>query len=207
MTEPVLVTGVGRSGTSAVARVLHEQLGVCMGHDLPKPKRANPEGSYEDKEIRNLHIQVTNGRIDRGTFEERAIQWLEQHALDHQTTYYRNWYEDGRPLLVSRAEPWGFKDPRACHVLDFYLELPIDWKLIVCERAFEDVLASWGRVCAGTTKGHRQEIRARGEALEGAIDAHGVEPVRLDMTERRPDAWIREKLAPEVEPRGEEPVG
>ena len=44
----VLVMGPPRSGTSVTARILHEKLGVCMGHNLVQGNPGNPKGFYED---------------------------------------------------------------------------------------------------------------------------------------------------------------
>ena len=44
----ILVMGPPRSGTSVTARILHEKLGVCMGHNLVPGNAGNPKGFYED---------------------------------------------------------------------------------------------------------------------------------------------------------------
>ncbi len=44
----VLVVGPPRSGTSVTARILHEKLGVCMGHNLVPGNAGNPKGFYEE---------------------------------------------------------------------------------------------------------------------------------------------------------------
>ena len=43
----IIVTGVGRCGTSTVARILHER-GICMGHIFQQPDSGNPLGYFED---------------------------------------------------------------------------------------------------------------------------------------------------------------
>ena len=56
MTGPsVIVVGTGRSGTSSVARILHEKLEVCMGHHL---KMQAPGGAYEDYLAHGLNRMV-----------------------------------------------------------------------------------------------------------------------------------------------------
>lgn len=59
----ILVMGVGRSGTSTVARILHTRLGVCMGHhkDLEKPAEGLPNGSYEDLEMLKVTRNLVGG--------------------------------------------------------------------------------------------------------------------------------------------------
>ena len=53
----VIVTGAGRSGTSAVARVLHES-GVPMGRELAAPSSINPRGFYEDRDVLALNERI-----------------------------------------------------------------------------------------------------------------------------------------------------
>lgn len=47
----VLVVGPPRSGTSLTARLLHERVGICMGHNLVPGNMGNPKGFYEDFEM------------------------------------------------------------------------------------------------------------------------------------------------------------
>ena len=53
----IIVTGAGRSGTSAVARVLHES-GVRMGNDFDAPSAVNPEGFYEETPVWTLNQRL-----------------------------------------------------------------------------------------------------------------------------------------------------
>jgi len=57
----VIVVGTGRSGTSTVARILHEHFHICMGHYLKPPDHANPLGFYEDFLVHGLLQQVVEG--------------------------------------------------------------------------------------------------------------------------------------------------
>ena len=50
----ILVVGPPRSGTSTTARILHEKLGVCMGHHLVSGNPGNPDGFYEDQKYVEL---------------------------------------------------------------------------------------------------------------------------------------------------------
>ena len=47
-TPNVIIVGSGRSGTSTVAGICHEDLGICMGHFLKSPDFMNTKGYYED---------------------------------------------------------------------------------------------------------------------------------------------------------------
>ena len=51
MNPHVLVMGVGRSGTSTVARILNNCFGVCMGHDFSKTTPAQPNGTFDSRSV------------------------------------------------------------------------------------------------------------------------------------------------------------
>lgn len=156
----VLVLGTGRSGTSVVARILHERLGVPMGDRLPEPSRANPRGAYEDLDFRELHVAHLNGQLSRTAFEARAAE-----------------------LLAARSPPWGLKDPRICHLLDFYLPRLPDADLIVCRRDLEAVARSAASVGAGSLQVQREEMATRARKLATALRDRGH--LALDMNDRR----------------------
>ena len=69
----VLVVGPPRSCTSVTARILHEKLGVCMGHDLVPGNAGNPLGFYEDFKY-------------VGLIKERKV-WNLLSVLDHGCEY------------------------------------------------------------------------------------------------------------------------
>lgn len=177
--RPVLVLGVGRCGTSAVARALHEEGGVHMGDDLETdPTRACPEGSYEDREVRTLHRRYLAGTISRELLEARLDTLVARREL--------------------RGRTWGVKDPRMCHVARSWFERVSAARVVVCERALGRVLDSWDRVISGSRTAHRREIRARALALNYGIAAtreiRSGPLVRLDMNERRSTSWILERV-------------
>lgn len=122
----VIVLGCYRSGTSAVAGVLH-YLGVPMGKDFDEPSPNNPKGYWEDKLFKEYHTQFDLGNEDRAP----------------QLNY---WYKE---LIRSREDEyplWGLKDPLLCTNLSrFVSNLSTDHRLIVCRRSIEDISKSMGR--------------------------------------------------------------
>ena len=94
----VIVLGCYRSGTSAVAGVLH-RLGVSMGKEFDKPSIANPTGYYEDLEFKRLYAQLAEGKEVEGS--------LDVLARMRDTEY---------PI-------WGVKDPQLCILLHRFLPL------------------------------------------------------------------------------------
>lgn len=80
MNPDIIAMGTGRTGTSTVARILHEHFKICMGHDFYEPTEGNPLGSYEDnammiptKELVGFHP------YSGGTAED----WLEAFRKAH----------------------------------------------------------------------------------------------------------------------------
>lgn len=126
--EPYLVVGPGRSGTSTVARVLHELLGVHMGDTFRAPDETNPRGFFEDLWYKDNNEAWISGRLDTG-------QW--------RTSFAR--------LLVSRRSqgaPWGLKDPRTAHVLGLVEPFVQFSRVIRCRRPRAQVVESMRR-CYG----------------------------------------------------------
>lgn len=77
----ILVMGVGRSGTSTVARILHTRLGVCMGHHpyLERPSKGQPIGSYEDLEMNYATKDLLAGNISVANW---TTLFKNQHRLE-----------------------------------------------------------------------------------------------------------------------------
>jgi hypothetical protein len=112
----VLVLGMHRSGTSALARGL-QMLGVHLGNDFLSPQSDNPTGYWEDRNIYELNERLLAAfglkwedvaLIDDGRWEEPEVETLRSEAVE----YIRSKFMD-HPL-------WGFKDPRTIRLLPFW---------------------------------------------------------------------------------------
>lgn len=114
-----LVLGVGRSGTSEVARILREQ-GVNMGDELIPPDESNPSGYYEDIEFCKLNSRLLRKELSLFTFRERLAK-----------------------IIKRKTEPWGLKDPYISTrtLLKEYLALKPH--VIYCIRPREDIITSY----------------------------------------------------------------
>ena len=62
MTPDILVMGVGRSGTTFAAMVLHEQFGVCFGHHHTMYTEFRGEPIYEDEWLKEHLNDLVLGR-------------------------------------------------------------------------------------------------------------------------------------------------
>jgi hypothetical protein len=112
----VLLLGMHRSGTSAIARGLGA-LGVYLGSDFLDAQPENPTGYWEDKGIVALNERLLGmlglswddaSPVDRRSFDRRRVR-----ALRRDTIRYLNRTFTSAPL-------WGFKDPRTIRVLPFW---------------------------------------------------------------------------------------
>jgi hypothetical protein len=122
----IIVTGAGRSGTSAVARVLHES-GLSMGRDFAAPTEFNPLGYYEELPVMLLNdrIVMESGMAEWGYMPSRAkvLEVAAAHAAEMDE-------------LASTPIVAGWKDPRFCITLEAWLpRLPERPKLVVCLRS------------------------------------------------------------------------
>ena len=105
----VLVFGTGRSGTSSVARVLHQNLGISMGVRFREPDGNNPEGVFEDLDFVELNRAIVSNQMPFSTWLNRI-----------------------NAVASARNGTWGLKDPRLCYLLPDYLGAVPDVKLVVC---------------------------------------------------------------------------
>ena len=118
MTEPIIVVGPGRCGTSCVTGVLHH-LGVFVGSILLAADATNPWGHFEDCDFLHLNASFLNQKLSRDEWTSRVQQLI----------------DDRRAL----GRPWGWKDPRTCNLLRLYLNFFSDPKFVRCVRSAERI--------------------------------------------------------------------
>ena len=114
----VIVLGLYRSGTSAVAGVLHH-LGVMMGERFDEPSTANPKGYFEDLDFKDFHKQIMEGK----DVDEDYVNLIKARE--------------------AKYDLWGVKDPQLCSLLPKLTEnLSVDHYLINVERPINEVADS-----------------------------------------------------------------
>lgn len=127
-----LITGTGRSGTSAVAQLLHEA-GLSVGHDLIEPDEHNAEGYFEER-----MLIMINDAILRAAGIGEWFTTATREQIRDAATQYAEYMRD----LVETATP-AWKDPRLSWTLEPWLEmLPERPRVIVCLRSPAEVVAS-----------------------------------------------------------------
>lgn len=118
----ILILGTGRSGTSAVAKILEDN-GVSMGHQFHLPDKFNPQGYFEDIEFVGLNEAYT--MFFRGS--DKIDLWRKRL----------------KELVATRKEPWGLKDPGIAdfpELLEEYIKL--NPHIILCSRNKADTIGS-----------------------------------------------------------------
>jgi hypothetical protein len=128
----LIVTGSGRSGTSAVAKLLHDA-GLSAGRDLIAADEGNAEGYYEERALINLNQHI----LDACHLGERFATATRAEVLASAEA----WAADMRTLAVEATPAW--KDPRFSWTLEAWLPLPPALpRVIVCLRSPAEVAAS-----------------------------------------------------------------
>jgi hypothetical protein len=128
--NPVIVLGMHRSGTSAVARLVQE-LGLDVGANLLAATEGNVYGHFEDAAF----IQFHDALIAR-FFPKRApfCEWLP--LADAEVVYTDSDRAQAKAVWEAHVASGGnaWKDPRTSLFLDLWMELLPDTKVIVCLR-------------------------------------------------------------------------
>ena len=109
--QAIVVTGMHRSGTSLVMRLL-QGLGVNIGERLLEGAPGNPRGFFEDVDFYELHQAI---------LRRCGLSILVEDAADIPELTERE-ARGARSILAEREslELWGFKDPRTSLFLDFW---------------------------------------------------------------------------------------
>ena len=132
MNPDVLVMGVGRSGTSTVARILNNCFGICMGHDFAKTNPAQPNGTFESRSMNiatKRLLAIANVKL-----------WLESYAKMH-----KGFENRGPDTNTCQSEFHGVKVTHLAGMTPIMLR-GIDPRLVImCKRDRELTIASLER--------------------------------------------------------------
>lgn len=172
----ILVLGPGGSGTSSVARVLHERLGVSMGKKF----------------------------TDAEHYEDAFFVWQNLALLEGKTSLAK-WQRDVNVYVrVECEEPWGFKCSRSYATVPLFKAMFPNARTIRTKRPMEKVIASFVRLNRelieannGTYEQVREEIRKREFLLDNAI-GDGDATVYFPAEGRLSDEEIEDTIRPVV---------
>lgn len=176
-----LICGSGRSGTSAVARLLHEA-GLPLGHDLIEADEHNAEGYFEERQLVVINDAILNA-AGLGPWFSTATREQVRTAAEP--------YFDYMHTLADNATP-AWKDPRLSWTLDPWLDvLPEPPRLIVCLRSPAEVVASTLRYYAQAGDEAEAAVqhvwRTQYERLLEIITEHHLDAIAIDYGELHRD--------------------
>jgi hypothetical protein len=128
LTQPLIITGMHRSGTSLVTQWLYK-CGLNVGEDLMVANSGNEQGYFEDNDFVGLHETLL------------ALEDLPATGL---TDRHLPPLSPERLLIISRLlnykndlnNQWGWKDPRTCLFLPVYRQLVPHARYIVVYRDY-----------------------------------------------------------------------
>ena len=144
----ILVMGMHRSGTSALAGLLHSG-GVFMGKNLVGRSRNNPKGHFEDRELQEINRSILGYFGGSWRNVPEMNDKLSNEIVDRMRFLYNNY--------ASRSI-WGWKDPRMA------VTFP-SWRDVIKEKVvFLHILRKPDEVVASLKKRHSKFSRE--EALE-----------------------------------------
>jgi len=137
-----IIIGTGRCGTSSVAKVLHENMGVCMGEEFVRNEVSNQGGTYEDKQIWSLNRLLFKNKIN-------YVDW--SYVLQTEIG-----------AREKSGKPWGIKDPMLSYfigeIIGYCKEFP---RIIWCKRNRALVLKSMQKNWANTLKQARVNYQGK----------------------------------------------
>jgi len=125
-----------RSGTSLISRILH-MAGVNMGDILVGASPYNKTGYYEDVDFIQMHKHILLAQ----SFDESGHEKPVEEILNFNEATIAS-----ARLLLDRknkqGEPWGWKDPRTCLMLDLYRQIATDAIYVIALRPAKDIVRS-----------------------------------------------------------------
>jgi len=130
----VVVLGMHRSGTSAVARVLN-LLGVDLGSSLMPPAPSNVTGFWEHSEIVGINEKILEA-LGSDPFDPRYLSdnWKQPHE---QIDQFKQLIFETIKKEFSSSSLWGIKDPRMCRLLPLWKPI---FKRFNCQPLFVIVI-------------------------------------------------------------------
>lgn len=122
--SPVMVVSPPRSGSTMMAKVLQEWLGVLMDASPMKPDKViNPFGWFEDSRVVQANSLFLDRRIHIRAWTRRFKRYIR--------------------AMEKLNRPWGFKDPRIIPLLSYALSFFKSPTIIRCHRPKEWVVKSY----------------------------------------------------------------
>lgn len=176
-----LVTGTGRSGTSAVAQLLHEA-GLAAGNDLIEPDEHNAAGYFEERALIAANDAILETAGVGAWFTTATREQIRDAAAQH--------VDAMRELAATATPVW--KDPRLSWTLEPWLDvLPERPRIVVCLRSPAEVVASTlTYYMLGDGEAERAVLhvwREQNERLLDIIADHSLDAICIDYGDLHTD--------------------
>jgi len=141
----ILVLGMHRSGTSALAGSLH-LMGLDFGKSIVSPSFDNPKGFFENEKIQALNDKIFDavgiswdspGFLPENWLKNSSIKKLEKEAVKLLNVEF------------PKSETFVIKDPRICHLYPFWEKVLTNQKIdtlgLIILRSPLEIAQSLGR--------------------------------------------------------------
>jgi glycosyltransferase involved in cell wall biosynthesis len=115
--EIIVVLGMHRSGTSAIAGIL-EQLGVALGNKLLPASDDNPKGYWEDIDTLALNEKLLS--LLGSSYDQLDLPWDFKNPDAHVSELQIRAAQILGRKVAQYGSPWAFKDPRTSRLLRFW---------------------------------------------------------------------------------------
>jgi hypothetical protein len=135
----ICIVGMHRSGTSMIAKLLH-QCGLYLGpeDELLGANSGNADGHYEHKGFLQINDALLNHYAGSWEFPPRLEpNWQEDTALAPLRAQAK-----ALVLELSRRSPWGWKEPRTTVLLPFWKSVVPGLSFVICVRSPLEVAKS-----------------------------------------------------------------
>ncbi len=152
-----LVIGTGRSGTSSVARILHERIGICMGHYMIMRESNLWGGQYEDLLTHGMNQMIRKQNL------AAAALWLNVVAHSHEDRGCRK---------------WGAKDHWFAYWPLGLLRLVAPKLIVLTWRPLSEIMDSWARLW------QRWHEKEHGKPMADSDVEQQLSVLRPEMAER-----------------------
>jgi hypothetical protein len=173
----IAIVGVGRSGTSCTAGIVHK-LGISMGPRLIRRKPANPKGYFESKSLQRICVSCYRYKTYCNQ-PDGKIPFRAKNTYRKRVALLRKW-----ALHRNKENIIGAKHPLLCIMIP---EMKAAWpnlKIIAVNRDITNVLSSckrlgWFRYLSATDR--QDMLHKMIQIRDDAIDFYKIPTLNLSF--------------------------